>query len=270
MQRDDNDDYEELELPQIQKTVQLATVSRMKGPPSAYKTQNKPMSSPPFPSSPSPPPRPEHNAASTRYVSRENYMGLTFLTFVSLFFCVAVVTFVSHDQLVHLFGANSQNTLTPTWRRHPSYASAINTTSVHATRQSMSRSELIDVRRELITELATTKHMQSLLCMHHLMHPRNMTRVRVCTLYNEDMQQFYFMLNLRLTGYDKSPESVVDVRQTSIACAAPITRKRSSLVYAEWEDERQHTHYMAIRGDMAHMIQLYVEEFVGNKHCVQL
>lgn len=248
----DNDDSGSLR----RKTVQLSSAARMK---------TSPMSLDEIP----PPPRPEHVAMRKKVVATQtasSSYALSFLAIVALCVCVSSVTFAAHESIVKVLGVASVQAMKPTWKRHE--MPLVNTSSVHATQQTTSVTELLQVRRELLTTL-TAEPMLQLLCMHHLQqHPSNMTRVRLCALYNEDASQYYFMQNLRLTGYNKSPENVVAIRETSIACENAVTRNRASLVYAEWEDERHHTHYMALRGPVAHKIQLYVEEFAGNKHCV--
>lgn len=143
---------------------------------------------------------------------------------------------------------------------------AVDTFSVHALINTTSATEITTVRQQLMLHLHEQQPLVQALCMHHMQIPKNWTLVRACVMHRDN--EYVFMQNMRIIGYDKS--NVAMTRQISVSCGdEPFERPRASLVYMEWENEHQHTHYMAVRGSLAHTLQLYAEEFAGDKHCRQ-
>lgn len=149
----------------------------------------------------------------------------------------------------------------------PLHTGKQDTLSVHAMINTTSATEITKVRQQLMLHLHEQQPLMQALCMHHMRTPKNWTRIRACVMHRNG-DEYVFMQNMRIIGYDKS--NVAMTRQISVACGdEPFERPRASLVYMEWENEHQHTHYMAVRGALAHTLQLYAEEFAGDKHCQQ-
>jgi hypothetical protein len=138
----------------------------------------------------------------------------------------------------------------------------VNTTSTFVTEATITRDDAWWVRHSLLIYLYKYDYL-NILCMHHL----DVTSpVRFCVLRNEN--NFYTMQNPRLVGYSKGPDLKTAVMQKSLACPSILQKERLNVVYVEWEDEKRHVHYMAVRNQLAFDLQLIMDEFVGNKHCL--
>lgn len=109
------------------------------------------------------------------------------------------------------------------------------------------------------------------LCMHHLSLNVSTTLVRVCSVYNADMNQFYLLMNPRLIGALRADMRVPKM-ETSISCTVPKDRyiQRHTSVFIEWEDEQSKTHFALFRDANAYCLQLALDEFGGSEgpHCV--
>jgi hypothetical protein len=119
---------------------------------------------------------------------------------------------------------------------------------------------LFDVRQNLAAHLVALRETRPCLCMHHLRHPSNITRVRACAVLNQYTDQFYFMRNPRLIGYNKGSPAY-DVLET--CDGEKRLRKRATQLYVEWEDEKDVTHYAQFRQETAFCLQRVVEDFTG-------
>ncbi len=122
---------------------------------------------------------------------------------------------------------------------------------------------LYETRLNLAKHLLALRGVQPCLCMHHMRVPDNVTRVRACGVLND--QQFYFMRNVHLIGYNKGAP-VHDVLEPSCdgsGGAATITKKRASQLYVEWDDDAGIAHYAQFRDATAFCLQRVLEEFEG-------
>ena len=122
---------------------------------------------------------------------------------------------------------------------------------------------LYETRLNLAKHLLALRGVQPCLCMHHMRVPDNVTRVRACGVLND--QQFYFMRNVHLIGYNKGAP-VHDVQEHNCSgggAAATITKKRASQLYVEWDDDAGIAHYAQFRDATAFCLQRVLEEFEG-------
>ncbi len=122
---------------------------------------------------------------------------------------------------------------------------------------------LYETRLNLAKHLLALRGVQPCLCMHHMRVPDNVTRVRACGVLND--QQFYFMRNVHLIGYNKGAP-VHDVLEPSCdgsGSAATVTKKRASQLYVEWDDDAGIAHYAQFRDATAFCLQRVLEEFEG-------
>jgi hypothetical protein len=209
------------------------------------------------------PKRPERQRVVVNEKTEGGWNSVIFVVCCMLVCCFFTfcLTIYYHKPILVLLGKVED----PEWELHRT-AGGVNTTSIHALFDTTSREEIWQVRRELLLHLAREPGVP-MMCMHHLRHPVNMTRVRICIIHNRENRQYLFMQNPRLIGFAKG-QSLVNVRQSSIACSPIyIDKKRSPAVYMEWEDELSKTQYMMAKGELAFTVQLYLEEFVGDKHC---
>jgi hypothetical protein len=121
---------------------------------------------------------------------------------------------------------------------------------------------LYETRLNLAKHLLNVRGIYPCLCMHHMRVPDNVTRVRACGVLND--QQFYFMRNLRLIGYNKGAP-VHDVLETcrEHGLTTKKTHKRASQLYVEWDDDAGIMHYAQFRDATAFCLQRVLEEFEG-------
>lgn len=122
---------------------------------------------------------------------------------------------------------------------------------------------LYETRLNLAKHLVAKREVFPCLCMHHMRVPDNVTRVRACGVLND--QQFYFMRNLRLIGYNKGAP-VHDVLETCHhrnGTAVAVTKKRASQLYVEWDDDAGIMHYAQFRDATAFCLQRVMDEFEG-------
>jgi hypothetical protein len=121
---------------------------------------------------------------------------------------------------------------------------------------------LYETRLNLAKHLLNVRGIYPCLCMHHMRVPDNVTRVRACGVLND--QQFYFMRNLRLIGYNKGAP-VHDVLETcrEHGLTTKKTHKRASQLYVEWDDDAGIAHYAQFRDATAFCLQRVLEEFEG-------
>ncbi len=172
------------------------------------------------------------------------------------------IALVFHEQILNVFVSKQE----PFWQLIGPEWGLLETKSELVAHNTTTVSELMTIRKNLAYHLSRNKHI-ACLCMHHLLFPvQNYTRVRVCSLVNEN--QLFFMRNPYLVGYNKGAQAI-HVREQSISCAPGLTyvKPRANMIYVEWEDETQTRHYSRFRDEQAFCLQLALEEFDGKKHC---
>ena len=118
------------------------------------------------------------------------------------------------------------------------------------------------------------------LCMHHLHVDRILKKVKdakidqlilyqICGVYNKEMDQMYVMANPRISG-GGNKTSVYS--EKSVACQSKnyINRKRSSQVFIDWIDPQSEDNlYYKFNGFKSACLQLAMDEFKGDAHCLQ-
>lgn len=104
------------------------------------------------------------------------------------------------------------------------------------------------------------------LCMHHVVFNTSYTQVRLCNIYNAEMNQHYFLVNPRIIGALRADLQVPKL-ELSVSCKEPRDRhvKRHTGVFVEWEDEATRTHYALFRDSIAFCMQLAINEFEGSE-----
>ncbi len=173
-----------------------------------------------------------------------------------------------------VMGTRADNQFEP-WPIRTYLGSNNHTTVQMAVVDTITLDVLWQVRRSLLTHMTVSfVDRYSCLCMHHLHIPQilkaNFSYVRICGVYNEN--QFYLLLNPRPVGFDKG-DLVNNTRpttrrlETSFVCnGVSYHKSRFDTLFAEWEDERRSTHYLAFRNHQAACLQLAFDEFTGSSN----
>lgn len=111
--------------------------------------------------------------------------------------------------------------------------------------------------REFQTLLNDHHHNHPVICLHHLDY---IGRYKVCML-----ERKYLMINPtilpNINGY------MIDVIEQSISCSSDASKKRFQCIEMKWSDGK-HDLRGRFCGDAAIGLQMMMDEFEGNKHCV--
>ena len=187
--------------------------------------------------------------AAARQLAKILYFSLAIVLCI---FATNMATFYHHERIASWFVAPDTDA---TWPLQFSSALPIEPVAYNTTTPAI----LFETRLNLAKHLLATRGVHPCLCMHHMRVPSNVTRVRACGVLND--QQFYFMRNLRLIGYNKGAP-VHDVLETCNG-GAPAIRKRASQLYVEWDDDASILHYAQFRDGTAFCLQRIMDEFEG-------
>lgn len=90
---------------------------------------------------------------------------------------------------------------------------------------------------------------------------------RVCALFNRKAGQIYHLFNPRIIGESSELQRY---KEESIACSGPTLHNRHKNVMLKWDIAKGNTMYGLFEDQEAVALQLSLDEFSGNSHCMEM
>lgn len=114
--------------------------------------------------------------------------------------------------------------------------------------------------KDFYTLLNNHYHNHPVVCLHHL---SDIDRHKVCML-----ERKYLIINPTiLSNNNPGGGYMIDVIEQSISCASDASKKRFQCIEMKWSDGK-HNLRGKFCGDAAIGLQMMMDEFEGNKHCI--